>query len=149
VVRLLAALVGREVVGLVEVDGIHLVERDELGDVHGLRGLLLERLELVGGEGDVLVLGELVALDHVVARDDHLLLRADVLLLEARAALLVQEVERDPRRGDLRGGKQLHRDRDEPERDGGTGDGARWHGGIIRSPAETRISLHVTTSGPV
>ena len=46
----IAALVGAEVVDLVEVLAIDLVERNELEDVDGARRLLLERLELLGRE---------------------------------------------------------------------------------------------------
>ena len=49
-VRPLAALVGAEVVRLVEVDGSTLSSRDELGDLDGVGRLLLERLQLLGGE---------------------------------------------------------------------------------------------------
>ncbi len=81
-----AALVGREVVGLVEVHRIDRRERHELGDVGHVRAGFLHRLQLLGREDHVLVLGEFVALDHVLARDRDLFLDAEVLLLQARAA---------------------------------------------------------------
>ncbi len=94
VIGALAALVGPEEVGLVEVDAVDLVERHELGDIDGVGGLLVERLELLGGEDDVLPLGELVALGDLVLLDDAVAVgRHDVLLLEPGAGLLVQHVE--------------------------------------------------------
>src|SRR3954464_2806988 len=124
----IGALLGPEVVGLVEVDGIDRLGRDELADLDLLRRLLLERLQLFGGEGDVAVLGELVAFHHLVALD-HLIVvaRADVLLLEAAPALRVQEVEGD-RRLRLGGGEQADGDGDESEGDGPGCDRAGGHG---------------------
>ena len=133
VVRLLPALLRRHVIRLVEVDRVHLVQRDELGDVHRLAGPFLQGLQLVGREHHVLVLGELVALHHVLARDDHFLARAQVLLLQPRAARLVEQVERDPAPLRLRGRVQLDRDGDQAERDARGSDGSRWHVGIYRS----------------
>ena len=51
-------------------------------------GGVLERLELLGAEHDVLVLGELVALDHLRALDQLAVVNGDVLLLHARAVAL-------------------------------------------------------------
>ncbi len=73
---------------------------------------LLERLDLLGREAHVLVLGELVALDHLVALDDHAFLLTHVLLAQARAVGLVQQIEGDGV-GRLRRRKQLHRDGDQ------------------------------------
>src|SRR6185369_11550194 len=92
-IRLGAALVGCEVIGLVEVDRIDRLDRHELGDVGRVGPGLLHRLQLLRREHHVLVLGELVALHHLLARDRDLLLHAEVLLLEPRAAGLVQQVE--------------------------------------------------------
>ena len=47
-IRAIAALVGAEVVDLLEVLAVDLGERDELDDVDHARRLLLERLELFG-----------------------------------------------------------------------------------------------------
>src|SRR6185295_3027857 len=125
-VRLVRALVGREVVRLVEVHRIDRLDRHELRDLHRVRAGLFERLDLFRRELHVLVLGELVALDHLVALDDRAVLDADVLLLEARAALLVQHVEGDRVLG-LGRGVQLHRNGDQSERDRERTDGA-WCG---------------------
>src|SRR5487761_54712 len=112
-----AALVGREIVSLVEVDRIDRLDGDELRDVDRVGAGLLHGLDLRRLEGDVLVLGELVTLHHVVALDDGAVLETDVLLPEARAAPFVQQVEGDrvPR---LRRAVELDGYRDEPERDG-------------------------------
>jgi len=98
-VGLLAALVGRQVIGTIEVDRIDLVRRHELRNGNGLGRLFLHGLEFFGGEGHVLVLGELVALDHVVLLDLLPVLRAHVLLLQPGAVLLVQPVEGHRGRG--------------------------------------------------
>ena len=121
-----AALVGREVVGLVEVHRVDRFERHELGDLGHVRAGLLHRLQLLGREHHVLVLREFVALDHVLARDRHFFLDADVLLLQPRAAGLVQQVEGD-RLARLGGRIELHRDRHQPERDGQTRDRSCSH----------------------
>jgi hypothetical protein len=96
-IRAVAALAGAEVVDLVDVLTVDLGERDELHDLDHLRRLLLERLQLFGREDDVLILGELVSLDRLLASDSLAVLRADVLLLESGAALLVKHVEGDAR----------------------------------------------------
>src|SRR5215472_4768709 len=112
--RPLAALFGAEVVSALEVQRIHLFGGNELSDLDCLRGGILERLQLVLVEDDVLILGELVALYHVVPRNRLVILRADVLLLQARVALFVQEVERDSN-ARLVGGVKLDGNRDEAE----------------------------------
>ena len=62
---------------------------------------------------DVLVLGELVAADAVIALYRHVTHRAIVAVLNARAAPIMQQVK-----GDVfvfRGGVELNRDRYQPE----------------------------------
>ena len=120
-----AAFVGAEVVGLREIDRIDLRLREELGDVDALRRPLLERLQLLLGEEDVLAARELVALHDLVAGDAPLVLRTEELLLNPAAALPVQHVEADlfARFG---GRKELHRNRDETERNLG-GRNRTWH----------------------
>ena len=133
-VRLLAALVGPEVVRALEVDRVHPRQRDELGDLDRLARLLRHGLDLVFGEDDVLVLGELVALHHLVPRDDLLVLGADVLLLEPGVTLAVKEVERH-RRLRFAGGIEADGDGDEAERDRGGRERARDHDGLHHSMA--------------
>ncbi len=94
-VRLVAALVGPEVIDLVVVDGVHLGNGHEFRDLDRLARLLFELLELFGRKHDVAILREFVTLHHVVTFDDRVLLDADVLLLEARSVLLVKKVERN------------------------------------------------------
>src|SRR4051812_34608602 len=84
-----AALIGAEVVDLLEIFTIDTGQRNELDDIDRPRRLFLECLELLTGEDHVLVLGKLVTLHGVVAGDDLVVLGADVLLLETVAALLV------------------------------------------------------------
>ena len=121
-----------DITEFVPISAVDLSERHELDDVDRARRFFLERLELVGGEDDVLVLRELVALARVLSTHDLVVvLGADVLLLEACPALLVEHVERHARLG-LRGGVQVDRDGHEPERDGGGSYGTsgheRWRG---------------------
>ena len=111
-----AELVRSQVIGLVEEHRIDRFDRHEFRDLRALRPCLLEGLQLLGREHDVLVLGEFVTLDHVFAGDRHVFFDADVLLLEPRAAGLVQKVEGD-RSACLGRGEELHRNRDQPERD--------------------------------
>jgi hypothetical protein len=126
----LAALVGAEVIALVDphrVDrhrGHELLDRDRAG------GDRIERLELLVREHHVLALGVLVAFDRVVAIDDLVALGADVLLLEPRTVGVVQHVEVDIA-GGLVGGVELGRDRHQTERDRGSADRAGGHGKII------------------
>ena len=114
-VRLLAALVGAEVVGLFEVDGIHGGQGHELGDVDHLGRLALEGLDLLVREADVLILLEFVPLDDLAPVHHFVVHRADHLLAEAVAALGVKLVEAHP----ARRGSRVHLDRygDEPEGD--------------------------------
>jgi hypothetical protein len=84
-----AALVGREVVGLVEVHRIDGLDGHELGDVDRVGADLFHGFDFFAAELDVLVLGELVALHHVVALDHLAILETDVLLFQARATSLV------------------------------------------------------------
>jgi hypothetical protein len=53
----IAALVRPEIVDLLEIDPVHRREWHELGDVDGIGGFLVERLDLLGREPYVLALG--------------------------------------------------------------------------------------------
>src|SRR6202049_5114060 len=108
------ALVGSEVVGLVVVNRIDRLDGHELGDLHRVRADFFQCLDLLGRELHVLILGELVALHHLLAFHDHAFLLAYVLLLQARAVGLVQQVEGDGVRR-LSRGVELHRYGDQPE----------------------------------
>ena len=88
-----AALVGAEVIDLVEIAPLDLLGLQEFRDVDRVRGRGLERFELLGLEQHVLILGELVALDDFLARHDFAAARRDQLLLDARSVLLVDLVE--------------------------------------------------------
>ena len=128
-VGLLAALVGAEVVDVLEVDGVDPLEGHELVDVDGRAGRRLDRPELGVGEGDVALALELVALDQLVPLDDALAAGAVELLADARAALLVQQVEGRLLR--LRGDVEPYRDGDEAEADRLRRDRTRCHGGLL------------------
>src|SRR5262249_31323154 len=110
-VRLVAALVGTEVLRRLEVDRIDRFERHELVDVDARAGRGLERAQLLVGEADVLALLDLVAADELAPLDDPLVARAPDLLLDARAALAVQQIEG----GGLRVGRDVEADGDRDE----------------------------------
>jgi hypothetical protein len=65
-VRLLAALLRHVVVRLPEVDGVDLVERDEVADVDRMRELDVEAVEVLGLDRDEAPLLELERADDVV-----------------------------------------------------------------------------------
>jgi hypothetical protein len=111
----IAALVGPNVIGLLDVDEVDRIGGDELDDVDAIGALGLEFLQLFFAELDVLVLLVLVAL-HDVGSLNHLVVeRTDQLLLDARPAFLVQLVERYRLRRRRR--VELERYRHEAERD--------------------------------
>ena len=92
-VRLGAALVGRQIISPVKIQRVDRVERHELADIDGVRGRVLERLEFLGTEHDVLVLGEFIALDHLRAFHGLSVVHRDVLLLHAGPIFLAQQIE--------------------------------------------------------
>src|SRR6185312_3528674 len=109
-------LVRRQIVGPLEINRIDGGERHELRDVDTVTAGLLQRLQLLGSEHHVLVLGELVALDDLLPPDHLLLLLANILLLQPRAILRMQQVKAHPLRADRRR-VQLYRDRHQSEGD--------------------------------
>ena len=114
-VGLLGALVGAEVVGVIEVDRVDLVQVDEVLDLDRPRLLRVELLELVTGDDHVLLGGDLVPLDDVLV--GHLLavgLR-DALVADPRAVGLAQLAEAHRLLRD--GGVELHGHVEEPEGD--------------------------------
>ncbi len=70
-VRLLGAVLRREVVGLAEVDRVDLVQVDEVADVDRLRQLDVEAVEVLVLERVVAALLHLEAADHVVGHADE------------------------------------------------------------------------------
>ncbi len=92
---------GLDVVGLLE-EPRRLVlgrrRRHELLDLDRADGLERDAGQVLVGDDDVLVLGVLVALDRVAARDDLVVVRAVDLHLDPVQAALVEHVERDPPR---------------------------------------------------
>src|SRR5205085_4978978 len=110
-----------------------LLQVDEVQDVDGPRSLGVERLQLLGRDHDVLVAGDLVALDDVLKGDLLAVLGADPLLLDAGAVLVVQLVEPDVL---LRGrGEELDGHVDQTETDGAAPDGS-WHGSRDLPPVD-------------
>ena len=92
-VGLLGALVGAQVVGVLEVDGVDLVEVDEVLDLDRAGLLGVELGQLVAAQRHVLVGGELVALDDVVVGDLLAVGLGDALVAHAGAVLLAQLAE--------------------------------------------------------
>jgi hypothetical protein len=86
-VGLLRAELRAEVVRAVEVDGVDLVEVDEVLDLDRFRLLGSHVLELVLGEDHVLLGGDLVALDDLVVRDLLAVLLGDALVPHAGVIL--------------------------------------------------------------
>ena len=125
--RSLAALVGAEVVDLVEVGSLDLFERHEFGNIDGVRRFLFQRLELLGSEQDVLAFGELVPFNHVLPGHDLAGFGSDVLLLEPGPVFLGDEIEGNLL-GRLRRRVELYRDGNEPKADGSGAHWSRTHG---------------------
>jgi hypothetical protein len=97
-------LPGTQVVRVLEVDRVDRALWNERIDDERRRGCLLERLQFFRLEAHVLVLGDLVPLHSLFARNDPVdgALQAH---LDAGAALRVQEMEGDALRA--RGGEEL------------------------------------------
>ncbi|MCY1297376.1 hypothetical protein D3C72_1340280 [compost metagenome] len=127
-VRLAAALVRRDEIGLVVVQRIDALLRNERDDIDHVAGAFFQRLEFVGREGHEAALLEFIALHHVGPLDDLLRLLGDVLLLQARA-FLAQQVEAHCRAG-FGGRVELDGDRYQTEGKGQRGEGSGRHGGL-------------------
>src|ERR1700730_18161903 len=61
--------IGIEIIRAVEIDGIDIVRRHELLQIDHLRAFDIERLQLLGGEGDELAAGVFVSLDDLTLVD--------------------------------------------------------------------------------
>ena len=88
-----ARFLGHHVIRRLEIDGIDVAGLHEFEDLHGLGGLRLDLLDLVGLDDDVFVLAELVALHDVGAVDDLAIRLTNVLLLEPRLVGAMEHVE--------------------------------------------------------
>ncbi len=126
---------------------IDLRQRHELGDLDGVRGAHLHRLELFRRKQHVLILGELVAFDQLVAGHQLIVGRAVELVLDAGAALLVDEVERHF--GAALGGRiQLYGYGHQPEGDGSRRNRSRRHDFVsVESLPPTRQIWGCGTAG--
>jgi hypothetical protein len=82
-IRLGTPFVRGQIVRAVKIKRIHRVERNELADIDGVCRRVLECFQFLGAEHDVLVLGELVSLDHLRAFDRLPVIDGHVLLLDA------------------------------------------------------------------
>ena len=92
-VGLRAALVGRQIIGAVKINRVDRLQRDELADIDCMGRRVLERLQLLGTEHDILVLGEFVALDHFRALDELAVGDRNILLFDARTILLPRRLK--------------------------------------------------------
>ena len=148
-VGFVATLVWPEQARLLEVDGVDLLDRDELLDLDRAVTLLLERLELVLTHHDVLVARVLVAPHGLRARDRLIALATGVTLLEPAAVLLMQHAEAHGLGAG--GGVDLDRNRHEAERDRARRDRASCHGGrpCLGGGAERRDVCPWGTAEPI
>ena len=115
-VGLLSPVVGNQVVGAVEEQGVDLVESHEVLYVDRVRGYGIELLELFGFDHHVLAGSDLVALGQVLIVDLDHLFGAEPLLEDPGAVLGVELVEAHVLLAD--GGGELHRHVHQPEADG-------------------------------
>src|SRR4029077_5801615 len=116
---------GRQVVRLLEIDGIDLIERNEGDDVHGPDAVGGDPLELLVAEDDVPVLLVLVTLDDLVVGNLFLVEGEHPLVADPAVAGGMELVELEALL--LDGREQADRDADEAEGDGPVPDGS--HGG--------------------
>src|SRR5438067_4814614 len=114
-VRLGGAPVGHQVVRALVIDGIDLLEIDEILDLDRLGRARIERFQFFARDRDVAALGDLESLDDVLPRHFLPVGAADALLLDARAVLVVEHVEADLFGRGRR--EQLHGDADQAEAD--------------------------------
>ena len=105
---------GQHVVGGLEVYGINLVGFHELQNLHGLRGLRLDLLDLFRLDDDVFALAELVTLYDFAALHHPIVCRTVVLLLHPLQVVAMQHVEGDA--AAARAGEKPHRHGDQAER---------------------------------
>ncbi len=112
-IRTTARLFGHHVVRRFEIHGIDVAGLHEFEDLHGLGGLRLDLLDLVGLDHDVLIFAKLVALDDVTAVDHDIFRLTNVLLFEPRLVRPVQHVEGNA--AAARSRKQAHRHGDKSE----------------------------------
>ena len=94
-VRLLAAFVGRHVVGALQIDRIDVVGLDEFQDLHHLGGLGRDLLDVFVVDLDVVILLVLVALDQFAARHGLVFRLAVDHLPDARMVVFVEQIEAD------------------------------------------------------
>ena len=112
------ALVGTEVVGLLEVDRVDVVEIDEVLDLDRAGPLRVELGELVAAQDHVLVGRVLVALDDLLVGDLLAVGLGDPLVLDPRAVALTELAEAHGLLGDR--AVELHGHVEQPEADRST-----------------------------
>jgi len=88
-------VLGHQVVGVLEVDGVDVDQVDELLDVDGPAGLGVDGVELLGVDDDIATPAQVVALDDVVVVDFLAVDRAHAFLVDTAAVGVVELVEPD------------------------------------------------------
>src|SRR5262249_48337292 len=121
-----------EVVRLLEVDGVDVVEVDEVLDLDRAGPLRIELGELVLGQEDVLVRRVLVALDDLLVGDLLAVGLGHALVANPRAVALAELAEADGLLGDR--AVELHGHVQQPEADRSTPNGPSQ----AQSPRSTR-----------
>ena len=110
-VRLLAAVLGEQVVGLAEVDGVDLVQADEVTDLDRPRELDVEPVEIFVLKGNVASLLNLEAADDILVVDVLAAVAPDLVVADRLQVALVEEVKAQLLR--LRRGVHAHGHTDE------------------------------------
>src|SRR6202048_1975644 len=83
------------VIGIVQVQFVDLLPRNELVDVDRALALNRDGFELLGIKFDIVVLADFVALDDICGIDLVAAFRIDLTVLDAMASLLIELVEAD------------------------------------------------------
>ena len=85
-IRLFAALIGRQIIGVLEIDGVNFADRNELLQFDGAIRFCLKRFEFSVRESHVLALGDFVSPHQVGALYDDLACGTKYLITYARPA---------------------------------------------------------------
>ena len=105
-IRTTAGFLRHHVIRGVKVNRVNFRRFHELEDLHVLRGLGLDLLDLLGLDDDVFVFAILIALDDLAALENFVIERTNELLLDTVQVVAMQLVERNTRTPCS--GKQAH-----------------------------------------
>src|SRR6266851_2706403 len=90
-----AGLFRNHIIRRLEVHRVHFARLHEFQNLHRLRGLGLDLLDLLGIDDDVFVFPVLVALDDIATLEDLVVRRTNELLFYPMVVSAVKLVERD------------------------------------------------------